>query len=159
MSVDLQEWANANVPADDLRWKSGFWDQICFVRDELGWMLRDDEGKRAPVTVASTHTSKSIRLPVYEINACGLKIRLRYNFFNWIVSVEADSYMAGRYAIVDKFCDLFDRSAVVLPCYAEGFKDEWVFGSYKDDPTKFTTSLGSKYDLYAFCLLLRGRHT
>lgn len=150
--TDLQAWANVNEPGDDLIWKRGYWDQICFVRDELGWLFRI-MGDRAPVTVASTHTSKSILLPVYEIKAHGMTIRMRYNFFNWVVSVEVDETRS--WGVPDKFRDLFDREAVVNPIYAEGFKDEWVHGPYAEDRRNFTCMLNSRYEVWTFCWLLR----
>jgi hypothetical protein len=133
-------------------WKNGYWDQICFVRDELGWLFRT-MGDRAPVTVVSSHTSKSIVLPVYEIKAHGMTIRMRYNFYNWIVSVEVDE--SRSWGVTDKFRDLFDREAVVSPIYAEGFKNEWVHGPYAESRRNFTVALNSRYEVHTFCWLLR----
>lgn len=150
--TDLQEWADEHKPEDNLIWKDGYWDQICFVRDELGWLFRSG-GERAPVKVVSSHMSKSITLPVFEIVWQGITIRLRYNFFNWVVSVGVDEMLS--WGISDKFRDLFDREAVVNPLYAEGFKSEWVYPSYSESRRNFTVMLRSRYEIYTFCWLLR----
>lgn len=152
MSTDLQEWANEHAPGDEMYFKNGYWDQICFVRDELGWLFRI-MGDRAPVTVVSSHTSKSITLPVYEIKAHGMTIRMRNNFFNWVVSVEVDETRS--WGVPDKFRDLFDRENVVNPLYAEGFRSEWVHTSYAEDRRQFTVALNSRFELWTFCWLLR----
>lgn len=175
MSVDttfasqpLQEWFNANRPADNLLWKNGLADQVTFVRDALDHVVRRleyEERKEHPVMVVSTHRSKSVILPVYEITTPGfeeinlttdrrhfaVRLRLRYNFFNWVVSVECKNHGGVR----DYFKDLFEREARVQSVYAEGFRDEWVFGPYAEDRYKFTLNLSFEYDLWTFAWLLR----
>lgn len=155
--TDLQEWANANAPGDEMLWKNGYWDQIRFVRDDLGWLFADDDNSGpAKATVISSHTSKSIRLPVYEIVWRGLTIRMRYNFHNWVVSVECRS----GWSVHDHFGDLFHREVALNPIYAEGFKDEWVHGAYSethDGFPGFTVVLNSRYEVWTFCWLLRQR--
>ena len=91
----LQEWANANKPDDKMLWKEAFWDQIIFVRDRVaGILARTYDEYRNLVCVIGTHTSKSIKCPVYRIHldlkppAGGVDITMRYNFYNWNISIE-----------------------------------------------------------------------
>lgn len=163
--IPINDWVRANNPNSDLIWKNGLGEQVTFVRDHLYYLLtrsRDYEWhKDNPVNVISTHTSKSVTLPVFEIitpemvdgktwNAHGLAARLilRGNFYNWIVTVESNTY------IHDRFRDLFDREHRVLPCYAEGFHTDWVHGPFAEDRKNFTVNLGSKYEVWTFCWLL-----
>jgi hypothetical protein len=42
----------------------------------------------------------------------------------------------------------------VYPGYFEGFQNDWIFGSYNEDPHQFSVEIGYKYDLYAFILMI-----
>jgi len=84
----LQDWAKNNEPNDKLRFKNGFWPRVIFVRDIISYILFKDHEHQ--VTVISTHTSKSVRLPVYQIQLPnGLIFTMRYNFHNWKISVDS----------------------------------------------------------------------
>lgn len=157
----IQEWANRTNPdVDGERWHA--WDQIVFVRDRLHPVFVPEHADRTadPVRVIGTHTSKSVTLPVFSIYGLGLELTLRYNFYDWKVSVEAVDYMAK---VPDNWPKgLFDRSKAHNAVYFEGFKDEWVFGSYDDRRNKvpeklgetFSVELYDRYDLFLFCSML-----
>jgi len=157
------EWLAANKPDENLIWKNGCAEQVIFVRDVLHPLLvpRYSSRKEYPVLVPSTHHSKSVKLPVFELTTpdfwegdgygLSVQLRLRYNFFNWVVSVESKRFGG----VADRFRDLFDREARVQSVYAEGFREEWVYGPYADDRKKFTLNLHDKYDLFTFVWLMR----
>jgi hypothetical protein len=150
--VALQEWANGHEPGDELVYKSGFWHQIIFVRDQLGTMFArsHEEYTSYTVRVVGTHTSKSVKLPVYSIKVPGIcEIRLRGNFHNWVVSVKLEALLA-----VD-FLGAFNEKDPVQHVYAEGFVEEWIFPPYSEDHKEFSLTLdGGEYLLYTFCFLL-----
>lgn len=172
----FREWLTST--SDDLLYKKAASSQVMFVRDSLGralasswqeWQGEDDsEGERhgGAVTVIGEHRSKSVRLPVYHIvlpgptllergrfiEQPGLEMVLRDNFYDWKVSVRSDApihNVAG--------WGLFREDEAISACYCEGFPREWVQGPYAKDKRRFTVELGGQYDLYAFCLLLRGK--
>lgn len=152
MSVtDLQTWANEHVPDDNLIYKEGFWSQIIFVRDRLSSLFYSsyEEKKENLVQVVSEHTSKSVHLPVYRIEANGLTVWLRYNFYNWVVSVKA-------LAPVDNvFMGLIQEDGEEIPdYYAEGFEEKYLFPPYKDGAPEFTIYLYDNYELWAFVYML-----
>lgn len=161
----LQEWVDAHVPDDGLLWKQGLGDQVEFVRDRLWYMLGNRWGEHRdsnPPLAVSTHHSKSVTLPVFEVRSAEwasgrslwearapqVRLRMRHNFFDWVVSVDSAQH------ITDRFRDLFDREAVTLPMYAEGFPESWVYGPYAEDRKKFTVTLPTKYEVNTFCWLL-----
>lgn len=101
--------------------------------------------------VAGTHRSKSITLPVYHIDLSvlhGVHVWMRGNFYDWKVSVKSDRPVVG----VD-FLDVFDPTVEHLDCYCEGM--DQVFGSYSANPSEFTVSIGSVFDLAVFFRVLR----
>lgn len=156
--IDLQTWLNDNEPDEKLFWKQGQIDQCIFVRDYIHPLLQPEykEQRRFPVRVVGTHKSKSVLLPVFSIAGPSVEVRLRYNFFNWVVSVSSGK------TIQDNFFDLFDRNDEVQHIYAEGFEEKWVFGPYaKARPAstywshEFSLFLPHRYPLWTFTYLMR----
>lgn len=148
--VPLQEWADAHNPGDEMLWRPGFWKQITFVRDHIHrlFVVTYVESKKNPVMVVSTHTSKSIELPVYSIKIPGIEVRMRYNFYDWKVSIRSEL------PVPDVFHNIIKRDEKVHQVYFEGFQDDWIFGSYNQDPRRFSVEIGNAYDLYAFILAI-----
>jgi hypothetical protein len=145
----LQAWANKNAPSEQMLWKNSYWGQIMFVRDEISSLLsRSFEEYNDLVDVVGSHTSKSITCPVYfiDLKDFGVRIWMRYNFYNWNVSVESDKPLT---------CDFLD---VVSPdkdyCFCEGMGDK-VFDSYQENKQRFTTCISDHYDLYTFFRCLK----
>ena len=147
----LQSWFNANMPAEDLIYKDGMSRQVMFVRDTITGLLARSyfEYKRLP-KVISTHTSKSVMLPVYYFDSAFAKLIMRNNFYDWKVSVE--SKVGPLDLDLEGLCGI---SEPISSCYCEGFRTEWVFPAYSHDKTKFTVEVMDKHGLYTFLFLLR----
>lgn len=149
-TVPLQEWINANLPSTRGSAGGAAVEQAIFVRSRLHPVLAPSyhERQTKPVLVVSEHTSKSVRLPVYLIEAQGVRMHMRCNFYDWKVSVAADA------AVGDRFFTLFNRSDQIESVYCEGFKDEWVYGPYVESHSRFTVSLPTHDTMWTFCFLL-----
>lgn len=153
MKIELIEWYNKNQPEDKMFWKNEFKEQINFIHNQIPNIFAEnyEEFKeiRNSLYVVSEHSSKSINLPVVEVTPrYGLTLRMRNNFYDWVVSVESQSI------IVQDFMGLFDPEDEVSHHCCEGFKPDWIFGSYKNDYSKFTVSLNDNYKLYTFLWIL-----
>lgn len=139
-AVTLQEWISAQ-PRDPSKPQGPYSpavEQAMFVRDRMHEPLiaSYEASKAHPVLVPSEHTSKSITLPVYEIAVPGKAVLYaRCNFHDWRISVDAQR------PIPDIFGDLFDRERTESSTMFEGFAREWIFGSYAQDPSRFSVSL------------------
>lgn len=158
--IGLQEWSLNNQPAEDLIYKTGYWEQIYFVRDTIAGMLAETlEEYKTIVKVISSHRSKSVRLPVYRIELKdGTAFTMRDNFYDWKVSVESYLDSNGLPHDIDvDFTGLFDYKATIHSCYCEGFPEELVYGSYADNKSKFTIELPDNYRLFTFFWLFNNR--
>lgn len=138
--TQLSEWANAHEPAEDLIYKNGYWDQIVFVRDTIAGLLAKTHKEyhtiQASMKAISAHTSKSVRLPVFWVElADGTAFTMRYNFYNWKVSVESPRDVEA------DFMGLFNPSECVHEAYCEGFPRELVYGPYAENKRQFTIEL------------------
>jgi len=151
--MKLQEWANANNPDDNLKWKDSFWRQIIFVRDTIPrvlWREGFDPHKWFEeysniddmVQVISTHTSKSIKCPVYQLKFRGMTFTMRDNFYDWKVSV------TSRIPLDIDFEELFDGSKEIHHVYCEGMSE--VYGAFDNNKSKFTIELSNDKELWFF---------
>lgn len=167
MRVPLQEWINAQNVSEEMFWKSAWRQQVMFVRDVLtglvGWGV-DHEDRKKMTHVISDHTSKSIRLPVYQIQrpfftpGRELTLVLRENFYNWKLSVISDE------PILADFSGLFFTTPPVEPeytgnplssCYFEGFPEELVFKYYEEtDKTRWSAEINGDEALWATVFLI-----
>lgn len=165
MNQPLQSWISANIPDEKMLWKKSWSDQVCFVRDKIPTFLvhgmetmnRDERNKqyqtiRENITVISTHTSKSILLPVYCIKANGDTFIIRNNFYDWKVSVETNDIHKMDW---QKLGIIRNNETQVHPVYCEGFKPEWVYKPYADDKWKYTIEINSRFKLKMFFWFLQ----
>ena len=152
LPVDVTAWIRVNKPDENLIYKDGLGKQVCFVRDILCNLLFSNYNEKEdnPVMVISTHMSKSVLLPVFQITIPkhGLEIILRYNFYNWKVSI------ASKQPIECDFMGLFDTKQRIPAIYCEGFPDGKVYGCYAENQSKFTFEIDTDYNLYTFMFLL-----
>lgn len=153
LPVDVTAWIRVNEPDENLIYAKGLGDQVCFVRDRLCQLLRStyEEWRDNPTLVISTHYSKSVKLPVFQINLekYGIEMVLRYNFYDWKISVKSDKPLDFDYM------GLFNPTEEISYLYCEGFPRDKVYGSYEQSHSQFTIEIGSHYDLYTFIFLLK----
>ena len=160
----VENWFNTNA-LDSYNYKEPALAQLFFVRDyccSLFGVGLSFEQKQNIVNVISSHRSKSIKLPVYELTRpdMDLKIILRDNFHNWKMSVINSS------AIHANFSGLFHTSPPIdesytgnplSPSYFEGFPSDLIFSYYEKDNKRFSAEIHSNYSLYtAIFLIMQG---
>lgn len=152
LPVDLLTWSRVNMPDKTLLYEKAFWEQVLLVRDKVNAIFYGsfEEYKNNPVYVINTHTSKSVKLPVYEINVkkYGLKIVLSNNFYEWNVSIISEV------GVDMDIKGLFDDSKKVDAIYCSGFKKEQVFESFSKNKNQFTFEMEDTYKLYTFMYLI-----
>lgn len=159
--VKLADWWPAHPPADELFWKDGYDHQCSFVLNTLGSVLITGGVGWSPdnlieliknsIWVISTHSSKSVKLPVFHLKhpTKGLELVMRNNFYDWKITVISDE------PIVDNFYDLFNKTEKIDAVYCEGFDPSWVFGPYAENQRQFTIETSNDYALFTFFWLLK----
>jgi len=156
LPVDVTTWIRVNEPNKDLIYKNGQGKQVVFIRDRImrnmfyeGEYDSERYEKFQPMVV-DTHMSKSVLLPVMELNlnVLGIKILLRNNFYNWNLSIESKVNIEGNFMglINDERYDY---------CFCEGFPSGKKYGKYQDNHKQFTICIDNDYDLYTFMFLLK----
>lgn len=150
----ITEWGIKHDPKDsDLIYRGAFWPHIMFVRDKLARQLAETvdhtyDEYRELVRVCGNHRSKSVTLPVFSIDwKRGIRFTLRYNFYDWGVSIEANK------PVVWDFNGLCRPDEVTS--YCEGFPEDRLFEAYDKNHSRFTVGLRDDFDVYAFFHLLQ----
>lgn len=176
----LRDWCRTRPEDPEKIWWNASRHQITFVRNRLAYLIYEDRARpikwdeenpvHALVTVISTHTSKSVLLPVYQLANSMFRLTMRENFHGWVVSVEA----LGRPFHLSKMqylpVDFFyvdpndygteDRHGHTHfhDFYAEGFPKDRLFNAppstFPSRASQFTIRIHSDYDLYMFIALL-----
>ena len=167
LPVDVTAWIRVNQPDKKLLFKDGCGKQVCFIRDTIcrnlflyeeypeakGGKWDDEIYKKIKAfqpKVISTHCSKSVILPVMEIDlkSVDVKLVLRYNFYDWNVTIESEK---------DIDCDFKGTftDEDYRYCFCQGFPKERIYGMYKENHKKFTCCITSDYELFTFMWLLR----
>jgi len=154
LPIDLLTWSRVNDTKDTMIYKDGFWTQVIFIRNTIMGLLSDsyEDYESNLAMVINTHMSKSILLPVYQINLkkYGITMILRDNFHDWKVSVISEK------ALNVDFKEVFKEDSKPIPkVYCEGFIEEQVFGRYIDNKNKFTVEVYDDNRLYVFIYLLK----
>ena len=146
----LQAWFMGNKPGDNMRYKEAAERQIMFVRDELFSFFPEKMIKK--IEVISTHTSKSIKLPVYHVVLeDGFEMIMRGNFHDWKISINSPTPIELPEKLLSNSTL---RGEKILSCYCEGFSEDWIWDSYMENKQKFTIEIGaSLYDLHTFFFL------
>lgn len=175
-NMTLTEWKTniANQPGKKMYWYESFWRQINFMNNDIVHLLIDlkkmkEFDKKYGVynsewivfrdkfmTVLSTHTSKSILLPVYDFKYKGVRFIVRYNFHDWKISVISKS------DIEINPVGLFDpTSKSIHPVYFEGFPEKLVFQGYntKNNKDKFSIEIYNNFGVYTFFWYLKHHAT
>lgn len=156
LPVDVTTWIRVNSPDERLLYKDGLGSQVCLVRDTImrnmfySGEFNSGRYKEFQPKVISTHCSKSVLLPVMEIDLreYGIKITLRNNFYNWNLSVESDI------DVVYDHKGTIDDGAFGY-CFCEGFPANKRFGKYEENKKNFTVCITGDYQLYTFMYLLK----
>lgn len=153
LPVDVTTWIMVNEPDKKLLYAKGLMDQVYFVRDILCKMLMptQEDFINNPPMVISTHYSKYVKLPVFQINLVkyGIEMVLRYDFCDWKISVKSDTPLNFDYM------GLFNPTGHFLDIYWDGFPEDKIYGSYEQNNSQFTIEIASRYDLYTFIFLLK----
>ncbi len=94
----LSEWRREHEVSKDKLWKDAAGNQMDWVQQHLQYpvavlLTKDDPDAtmhcmdEVKVKVVSTHTSKSILLPVYCLEFGEIKLVLRHNFYDWCLKI------------------------------------------------------------------------
>lgn len=163
----ITQWYRDNEPDDKMLYKKSLGNQICFIRDTIMGILASSYeeyiGIKHNANIKNCHTSKSVLLPVYEINFKNCHFTMRNNFHDWKISVNL-SYEIPNLEY-SNFEGLFDPEKKIDPIYCEGFSKTDVYQSFNEyiqevssektyPDRKFTIEMYDNFKVYTFFYIL-----
>lgn len=155
----LRKWGFNNIPNKELYFVNNFYEQITFVMDKLVYLFTKESGLQidSRIYVIGTHVSKSIKLPVYQIDLqdiCGITLTLRGNFYDWKLTVESNIPLENF-----EFFNIINLRERVNSVFCEGFPKDLIYGSIMENSRKFTVEFNDDFNLYTFLYMLKGYTT
>ena len=158
----LQKWISAQVVDDKMRWKGPFGEQMAFIRDQIVPLMGAGliyYEKQEIADVISTHTSKSIVLPVVEVTRkdLGLRFTMRENFYNWKLSVLSEKPIEADFTGLFHTTPPIDKDYTGDPLagvYFEGFPKDRIFRYYSEDKRKFSAEIWGDQPMWTAVLLI-----
>ena len=143
--IELGLWRYFNYPEEKYIFR-GIYQRTL---DEVDRVIRlISINKEIPeIWVTGTHTSKSIVLPVLELRYGGLTITMRYNGFDWTVSIKSMRPI--------KIPDgIFDSSPEARIFY-QGFREDQIYGTYTENNRQFSIAVDSYEHLVLLFYMIR----
>lgn len=159
MPVNLTRWMEEYSPRKTLIFREAGGGQLRFVDETIRDLFRSGSKRdeKSFIAAISTHRSKSVILPVYQIvfekGKKKVEFVLRGNFHDWNVSVDSDFSLEG---LFNKEQRLFDVNSTDY-CFFQGFPSDKVYGCYKNGPDHFSACIDDDFKLYVFLFLIRDR--
>lgn len=156
LPVDVTSWIRVNEPDERLIYKNGLGHQVCFFRDTImrglfykcccGEYEHDTYDEFQPIVVG-THYSKSVLLPVMEIELkkYDVTITARYNFYDWCISIESSRELN------------FDHMGLITDQkgYFEGFPENKIYDAFEKNKYNYSFCINNDYEFYTLMYLLR----
>jgi hypothetical protein len=158
----LTNCAVENEPSDEMYWKKPFWNEFMIMRDNIIPLMFYDTFEKTyknqeefqrhlnnHCEISGTHYSKSIKNPAITMTYNRCTITMRYNFYDWNVSIINDFALD----FPDK---LFNKKTT--DCFFQGFKEEYIIhNAYNHNNQKFSCCIRDDYSLYTFMFLLKNQ--
>lgn len=152
----LYKWVNDNNPPSHLEYAKGWWDYIEFHYRVIAKLEPDEVSVVATYVVETPPPQERLTMPVVVVDVPGASFATRFDFGRnptrdereWIVSVKRRAPYTGPLLGLFKA----DEDLGALP--ATGLAPEWLFGSYRANPARFTCALRDEWDVWAFLKLL-----
>jgi hypothetical protein len=182
LQIWYDRWLNEHRPTNLIyaHPKDPHLDQVHFVRDDLSRLVWRDvpynnrateaaprADQKVTAFVIGEHRSKSVRLPVFSFERpdLGLQVVMRYNFYDWNVSVVSEKPVTLDLAQLGFTHDYMPSERSEFPtgyipgrcwggCFFQGFPTELQFGPFDENPRKFSLYIDDDYELYVFVRLL-----
>ena len=158
----LQKWISEQLIGDEMRWKGAFGAQMTFIRDHLVPLMGAGliyQEKQTIAEVISTHTSKSILLPVVEVTRgdLGVRFTMRQNFYNWKLSVLSERPVEVDLQGLCHVTPPIDKAYTGDPLadvYFEGFPRDRIYRYYSQDHRKFSLEIWGDEPMWTAVFLI-----
>ena len=148
---EFDRWLNDNNIPETFEYSNGWWAYVEFVRLFASRLDAETVRVIGHYVVNTPPPCERLPMPAVAISVPGLTFALRYDFGSWslkhekisewVVSVERRSPYRG------PLFGLFDENLDLRTLNVEGLAPDYLFGSYRQDPARFSCLLRDEWDV------------
>lgn len=155
-NYQLFKWINDNNPPMSLSYSKGWWDYVELLQ-RIAAKLDAKEARVIDTYVVDTPPpEEKLTMPAVVMETKGVSFALRFDFGRnptrdlreWMVSVRRRSPYLG------PLFGLFDADEDLRSLRVTGLAPDWLFGSYREDPAKFSCALDDEWDVWTLVRLV-----
>ena len=153
----FDRWVNDNNIPTSFEFRKGWWDYIELVRRFADHVEADDVRVVGHYHVDTPPPCERLPMPAVAIEAKDIVFALRYDFGDfsihhdlreWVVSVERRSPYTG------PLFGLIRETEALQNMALQGLSPDFVFGSYRENPARFTALVRDEWDVAALLRIL-----
>jgi hypothetical protein len=147
-ATEFDRWVSANHISSKYRYGKGFWDYVELVQKLSHKFGIDDVRLIGRYVIETPPPEEKLPMPIAALFGKGVAVALRWDFgrmrkwpFEWTMSIQRRSpYRGPTFGLFDSALDL--RAEPIA-----GLESHWVFGPYRENPSKFTCELEDEWDV------------
>jgi hypothetical protein len=148
---EFDKWVNDNNIPESFEYGKGWWDYVELVRRFAARLDTEDVRVIGHYVVDTPPPCERLPMPAVAISIPGVTVALRFDFGSWslkheeisewVVSVDRRSPYRG------PLFNLFDENLDLRTIGVDGLAPDFLFGSYRQDPSRFSCLLRDEWDV------------
>jgi len=148
---EFDRWVSDNNIPESFEYGKGWWDYIELVR-RFAWRLDTDDVRVVGHYVVDTPPPcERLPMPAVAITTPGVTFALRFDFGSWSLKHREISEWAvsvvRRSPYVGPWFGLIDEAEDLRVPGVEGLAPDFLFGSYRQDPARFSCLVRDEWDV------------
>jgi hypothetical protein len=154
----FDQWVSGNNIPDSFECGKGWWDYVELVRRFAARLDTEDVRVIGHYVVDTPPPCERLPMPAVAISIPGVTFALRFDFGSWslkhaeisewVVSVHRRSPYRG------PLFGLFDQNLDLRTIGVDGLAPDFLFGSYRQDPARFSCLLRDEWDVATFVRIM-----
>ncbi len=155
---EFDRWVSDNNIPETYEYSKGWWDYVELVRRFASRFETEDVRLIGHYVVDTPPPCERLPMPAVAISIPGLTVALRFDFGSWslkhkeisewVVSVDRRSPYRG------PVFGLFDENIDLRGLNVDGLAPDYLFGSYRQDPARFSCLIRDEWDLATLLRIL-----
>ena len=148
---EFDRWVGSNNIPETYEYSKGWWDYVELVRRFASRLETEDVRVVGHYFVDTPPPCERLPMPAVALFIPGLTVALRFDFGSWSLQHAEISEWAvsvdRRAPYRGPLFDLFDETLDLRTLGVEGLAPDYLFGSYRQNPARFSCLLRDEWDV------------
>jgi hypothetical protein len=150
---EFDRWVNDNNIPPSFQFWQGWWDYVEMIRRFALRLDTTDARVIGHYIVDTPPPCEKLPMPAVAITTPSVTFALRFDFGSWSLKHKEICQWAvsvqRRSPYVGPLFGLFDEVQDLRPDRIDGLAPDFLFGSYRQDPARFTCLIRDEWDVWA----------